>query len=101
MHPKIVLEVDAVADCAYIRISTNKVQATVELTDSVLVDIDELNMVVGIEVLTLTADIPFDRIEAEYHVHSKVIESVKAIRPSVGSFLNVQSGTDGTSSPHP
>lgn len=97
MQPKIVLEVDAVADSAYIRLSDSKVRKTVELTEDVLIDLDEFNVVVGVEVLTLHADIPFDRIEVEHHVHSTVVEALKRIRPSVGSFLNLQTGTDGTS----
>lgn len=67
-----------------------------ELTSDVLIDLDEFHVVVGVEVLTLHADIPFDRIETDYHVHSNVVEALKRIRPSVGSFLSLQTGTDGT-----
>lgn len=44
---------DATANAGYVRLSDNLVARTCELGDSILIDLDAMNVVVGIEVLRL------------------------------------------------
>jgi len=94
MNPSISVHIDHEADAAYIQLSKEKVVRTVEVTDSVLIDLDEYNIAVGIEVLELSAELPFTRLHTEYHVHSDVVDILRLIRPSVAGFISVTSGTD-------
>ncbi|ROP61326.1 uncharacterized protein DUF2283 [Curtobacterium sp. PhB115] len=91
------ITVDAQSDVAYITMSDSDVEDTRELTADVLVDVDALGMVVGIEVLRLDAEIPFQRLVDELHVHSADVETLRALRPSVASSLRLTQGTEGTS----
>lgn len=81
------VEVDRVLDSAYVRLSNEPVARTVEVTDEVLVDLDSMEVVVGIEVLSLAATIPHTELSAHHHVHSDVINVLRQITPSVGDFL--------------
>ncbi len=85
--PRVVIELDGEVDAAYIRLSAEAVAVTHEISSDVLVDIDAMGVVVGIEVLRLDADIPLQRLTADYHVHSTVIELLRRIRPSVAAFV--------------
>ncbi len=92
--PTIMLSIDMTADCAYIRLSTLPVSRSVSATDAVVVDLDELNMVVGIEVLEMGAEIPFQQLVERFHVHSDVIERLRVIRPSVSGFLSLTQSSE-------
>ena len=92
------IELDTVANAAYVALSDNEIVMTRQVTDLVLVDLDAMNVVVGIEVLSLTAELPFQRLADEFHVHSDVIETLRRIRPSVGAFVAMTStGVAGAS----
>jgi uncharacterized protein YuzE len=94
-----VITVDAVANAAYIKLSNEQVVETNRVTDDVLVDLDRNRVVVGIEVLSLDAAMPFTILTEQYHVHSTVIDLVRTIRPSVGGFVSTFThGTDGSAS---
>lgn len=73
-------EIDREADAGYIYFSKNAVASTQEVTPTVLVDLDEFGIVVGIEVLQLSAQIPLDRLERDFHIHSNVQFVFKALR---------------------
>lgn len=90
------LEIDLDAQAAYIRMRDEPVVSTEEVADDVLVDLDEYRVVVGVEVLTLTAKIPFSDLARNYHVHSDVIEHLRQIQPSIAGFLSVTFGTDSS-----
>lgn len=68
-----------------------------ELTDTVIVALDEMDMVVGIEVLRLDAELPYERLCEEFHVHSAAVEVLKQIRPSVAGLMSLTAAPDGTS----
>jgi uncharacterized protein YuzE len=90
------IELDAEAQAAYVAVSDGEVASTQALTESVLVDLDAMGMVVGIEVLSLDTEIPFARLEGECHVHSSVIDVLSLIKPNVGAFvLMTTSGAEG------
>lgn len=94
------LNVDLVAEAAYVRLSDNKVSRTRDVTDAVLVDLDEFGVVVGVEVLALEAEIPFGRLVDEFHVHSAAVAALRTIQPTVGSFIMTQ-GNDGSTEMRP
>lgn len=91
------VSIDNEADAAYISLSHDPVHRTVSVSDEVNVDLNDMGVVVGIEVLSLAADIPYADLIALHHVHSVVVENLRLIQPSVGSFISrVQAGTDDT-----
>jgi uncharacterized protein YuzE len=89
------LRVDQTSDAAYIVLSDKTVARTKTLTDAVQVDLDEFGVAVGIEVLTLDAEIPFSRLVADFHVPSNAIDLLRYVQPSVSGFL-ITHATDGT-----
>jgi uncharacterized protein YuzE len=93
------VSVDIEANAAYITMSDEKVVTTKQVTDEVLVDLDAMRVVVGIEVLRVDAPIPFQRLIDEFHVHSDDVELLRLIRPNVASAFSLQHGTDGVASP--
>lgn len=98
VRPIVMLMVDDVADAAYIQLTPGKVNSTRHVTADVLVDLGEHDVVIGVEVLRRTAEIPFDRLTSEFHVHSAVIDLLKTIQPSVAAFTVTQ-GHDGYADP--
>lgn len=92
------VEVDTSVNAAYVRLSNEPVARTVEFDELIMIDLDALNMVVGIEVLDEGTPLPFDALLHDYHVHTDVIELLRLIRPDVSSFLRLTMGTDGASS---
>ncbi|MFF2296985.1 DUF2283 domain-containing protein [Arthrobacter sp. NPDC058127] len=90
------VEVDYKADAAYIALLDAPVKETVEIAEHVLVDLDEFRVVIGIEVLRLTAKIPFDELNKTYHVRSELVERLRKIQPSISGFLSVTVGTDSS-----
>ena len=93
----VTIELDQHVDAAYIRLSTQPVATTRELTGAVLVDLDAMGVVVGVEVLSLDADIPFDRLVTDCHVYSDVVDLLRTIRPTVRNFV-ISSGSEASSS---
>ncbi|QPL05047.1 MULTISPECIES: DUF2283 domain-containing protein [Actinomyces] len=62
--------VDAATDVCYITLSERPVARTEEYSDSILVDLDEFGVAVGIEVLDLDAEFPLTHLCRELHIHS-------------------------------
>ena len=90
--------VDHTVNAAYIELSNEPIVRTVELSSSILVDMDALNMVVGIEVLDIDVELPLQRLQDEFHVHSNIVDLLYKLRPSVGHTLaKFQQSTDGVS----
>ena len=94
MAKRFIVDVDATANAAYIGMSDEEVVETVQLSDEVLVDFDAMRVVVGIELLRIDADIPFQRLIDECHVHSDDVEALRNLRPSVSYHL--RSAAEGT-----
>jgi len=84
---KISVAVDLQANAAYIKLSEETVVRTEPLDNSVLVDLDANDVVVGIETLRIDAPIPFADLGTRFHVHSDVIEALKRIRPNPSAFV--------------
>jgi uncharacterized protein YuzE len=84
------LTVDFAADAAYLALSRHDVVETCEVAPGVLVDLDDMLVVVGVEVLALDAFIPRDRLIADYHMRSEDVSILDQVRPSVTTFVQRQ-----------
>lgn len=91
------VEVDLDVDAAYVRMTNRSIVRTEQLGDGVNVDLDEVGVVVGIELLWLDAEIPFTRLMTDFHVHSADVELLRALRPSIAESM-LRSASEGTSS---
>jgi uncharacterized protein YuzE len=84
------LTVDFAADAAYLALPDHEVVETCEVSPGVLVDLDDLRMVVGVEVLALDAFIPRERLITDYHMRSEDVSILDQVRPSVTTFVQRQ-----------
>lgn len=82
------LSVDMQAQAAYITLRHEVVVSTRSVTEAVLVDLDAMNVVVGVEILSLSAPIPFTELHTQFHVHSDTIDALRLIQPSIKGFLS-------------
>jgi uncharacterized protein YuzE len=62
----ITLSVDPTVGTAYIKLSDEPIVETVEVTRSVQVDLGATNTVVGVELLSLTAEIPVETLDRSF-----------------------------------
>lgn len=92
---KFSVSVDYDANAAYVSMSDEEIVATIAASDEVLVDLDALRMVVGIEFLRIDAEIPFQRLVDDFHVHTNDVEKLRALRPSIAGHL--QAAAEGIS----
>lgn len=90
-----VLTVDNDADAAYITMTSREITESKELGNGIIVDLDAMGIVVGIEILGLESRIPFQRLTDEFHVHTADVEYLRLLQPSISRFL-MQYSTDGT-----
>lgn len=81
------LEIDLDAEAAYLRLADSPVASTKDVTDAVMVDLDQFNMVVGIEVLDLDTEIPFADLTDQYHVHSDQMAALRQLGRAPRSFV--------------
>ena len=84
------LTVDFAAHAAYLALSRHDVVETCEVAPGVLVDLDDMLVVVGVEVLALDAFIPRDRLITDYHMRSEDVSILDQVRPSVTTFVQRQ-----------
>ena len=91
MSDTLVVEVDQTAGAAYVRFNGNPVASTVEHGGAINLDLDEYGMVVGIEVMDLAADLPFQALITDYHVESGKVELLRLLRPSISGFITLSS----------
>lgn len=94
---KFSVSVDLEANAAYVAMSDEAVVATREASPEVLVDLDQFGMVVGVEFLRVDAEIPFERLTQDFHIHSDVVERLRDWRPSIATRLTAHAeGTTAT-----
>lgn len=92
------IDVDPTVNAAYITLSDEEVVRTVELNDGIMVDLDNMGVVVGIEVLSIDTELPLQRLKDEFHVHSSVVHMLYMLRPSIGFQLGkFQQHSEGVS----
>ena len=82
------LTIDQFANSAYIRLLNKQVKVSKMIKDDIVIDLDEMNLVIGIEILDLEAEIPFTELVSEYHVHSTTVDLLRKLRPSISGFIS-------------
>lgn len=82
------LTIDQSANSAYIRLLNAPVKASKVINDDIVIDLDEMNLVIGIEILNLDAEIPFTVLVSDFHVHSTTVELLRRLRPSISGFIS-------------
>lgn len=96
MTNKVKLEVDMTNGVAYMRLSANKVSRTIELSDTMLLDLDDMGIVIGLELLDFDEKVPTDLLK-KHHVHSEVAEQFAKLQPTLNEYLaQITVGTDAT-----
>lgn len=98
MSASVEMIVDLPADAAYLRLSDLPVAKTVAVTDDIMVDLDALDVVVGVEVLSLGADLPFAELTHRFHVRSDVVDLLRLVQPSVSGYLSLTQAPEGLTS---
>lgn len=93
------LNVDSKLDAAYLTLSDAPVARTVEFNDDILVDLDKMNVVTGIEFLTIGARIPLTELEQKFHIKSEVVASINLLLPSIETRIAITSGVDSVTRP--
>lgn len=89
-EPSITIEIDPTADAAYILLAHNDVARTIEFSPEVAVDLDALDVVVGVELLTLAAPVTHvtvDELIRRFHVQSSLQSAVHVAIDVIGSLL--------------
>jgi uncharacterized protein YuzE len=82
----ITLSVDTYVGAAYIQLSDEPIVETIELTPSVQVDVDATGTVVGVELLSLAAELPIDVLDRTYRFPPSIdAEMLSRITPSIGA----------------
>lgn len=97
MSKAFTVTVDLEANAAYILMSDEEVARTVAVSDEVMIDLDKFGIAAGIECLRIEAEIPFQKLIDDFHVHSTDVEKLRRLRPSISSSL-MSHGAEGTSS---
>ncbi|MEI9906670.1 MAG: DUF2283 domain-containing protein [Actinomycetota bacterium] len=94
------LSIDQSANSAYIRLLNEVVKYSRTIGDDIVIDLNSMNIVIGIEILDLEAEIPFTELTTEFHVHSNTVELLRKLRPSISGFMSMFSSdvTDQASS---
>lgn len=95
MTTKISVEVDYNAGAAYIELSDNEIARTVEVNRDIMVDVDEMGVAVGIEVLDLAARVPVTDLCRQFHIHSDVELAVRSVLPSLSGLVATSSFRSG------
>lgn len=81
------VEIDFDAGAAYVTMTDRVVASTALLGHGVNVDLDQFGVVVGIELLTLEAEIPFNRLLDDFHVHSADVDLLRSLRPTIAQSV--------------
>lgn len=88
MTQQVTVEVDYDADAAYIRLGGERPVVRTHCVGSTInIDCDEFGVVIGIEVLGLATEIPWGKLERDFHVHSSVSSLVRVVSPTVAGFV--------------
>ncbi len=82
----LVVQVDPVANAAYVRLTGSPIFETREVNDWTLVDLDKTGELVGIEILGLTSPIPVETLEADFQLSSETAGLLKTVARSIGGI---------------
>jgi uncharacterized protein YuzE len=88
-QPRVRIVVDQDAGAAYMTLTDRPVARTVEAADDIYVDLDEFDMVVGIELLTHHgAQLPITDLAHSYHLPSGQLEIIRAKVTEMTQFIS-------------
>ena len=73
------ITIDREANAAYMQLSREVSVSTEVLNDFVNVDLDSSHQVVGVELLSLDEEVPFEDLASRYHLRADLIESLKEL----------------------
>jgi uncharacterized protein YuzE len=90
----ITLSIDTNVDAAHIELTEEPIVQTVEVTPNVQVDIDATGTVVGVELLSLTAELPIDALDRFVFPSSIDAQMLLRIWPSISYRSEGQGGAD-------
>lgn len=90
------VSVDVDIDAAYISLSGKEISVTRELAPDVLIDLDEFGVVSGIELTSVAAEVPMDKLVEKFHLHSEDRQVLQTILLSLKQ-AQFQSGGEGLS----
>lgn len=99
-RPMAKLNVEPQHDVAYLTLSDAEVATTVEYSDDIVVDLDALNVVVGIEFLSMGTTIPLTDLATRFHIPNEVAAAINMLLPSIETRIQITSGTDPVTSVH-
>ena len=81
------IDVDFTANAAYLRLHEGTVARTEEVSAGVMVDLDDMGVVLGVEVLDLGVFIPYSDLVHKFHVRTEEVRYLETIRPSVATLV--------------
>ncbi len=79
METTVNVEVDITSDAGYVYVTPGRVARSIEFDDATVVDLDELDIVVGVEVLTLKREWPLAAVVDRFHVPAPAADLVRQI----------------------
>lgn len=94
-NASITVEVDTAVDTAYITLSDEDVVRTRRVTDDVNVDLDNMNVVVGVEMLRRAAPLPLDELATKFHVQSDTLELLQSVAGAIAGHIRFGYAGDG------
>lgn len=80
------LEMDRGANAAYLHIRRGTVEVTDEFSDLLLVDLDELDRVIGVEFLSLTRVIPVSGLCDSYGLSATIRDKLPIVQQKMALF---------------
>ncbi|WP_142142487.1 DUF2283 domain-containing protein [Streptomyces sp. SLBN-31] len=100
-EPTIIVEIDPDADAAYVTLSDGAVARTVEFSPEIMVDLDELDVAVGVELLTLTSVFGVAEVAElarRFHVPTSVAAALPAAFEALARWTpaNISTAATGT-----
>jgi uncharacterized protein YuzE len=98
-EPLLAIEVDQAAETAYLRLNRRSIAKTEEFNDWILVDLDEFDMVVGVEFLNLTYDIPLEALMNRYHIKRDAADLLLAVEHSFSYRTKLATAGQSAESP--
>lgn len=91
-EPTITVEIDTEIGAAYVTLSDAEIARTEEYNEDIAVDLDQLGIVVGIEILDLSVSVPLDELVARYHIKSSTLARLLAgLRPQPAQTATMSS----------
>lgn len=91
MNKSVDISVDSSANACYVQLSDEAIVTTVPINDdaTILVDLDQFNVAVGIEILDLAEPIPLTQLCTKFHILPEHASVLNTLLPSVAQTISV------------